>query len=160
MNSIASIVVGAPVVETTNLYPGLTITASGEISVFYSYGSTADSIPAGTSQTIYAPQGTNITLTARPSFFIYSFAGWTGATTSSKGTIHMILNSPLSLTANYSFNYISIRILSAIVVAAVVVVLVLTRRSRVKSSSTHSGEDDKQLWEACNFISSINCASQ
>jgi hypothetical protein len=130
VDNTASTVVGAPLVETATFYPGLTITASSGISVSYTYGATSGFIPEGTSQTIFAPQGTNITLTASPTLFIYSFSGWTGSTISSESTISVVLNSPLSLTANCSFNYVNIGILSAVVTAAVIVLTLTIRRVR------------------------------
>jgi len=135
--NIASIVVNAPLVEAATFYPGLTITASSEIAVSYSYGSMAGSISAGTSKTIFAPQGTNITLTASPTFFIYSFGGWNGATTSGDSTIYMILDSPLSLMTSYSFNYLNIGIMSAAVVVAMVLVFTRIRHMRAPLSLLH-----------------------
>lgn len=133
-SNTASMVVNAPLVETATFYPGLTITASSETSVSYSYGSMSGFLPAGTSQTIFAPQGTNITLMASPTSFIYSFGGWSGATTSGESAIYVILNFPLSLMTSYSFNYLNIGILSAIlVVATAVMVLVFIKRGRMKT---------------------------
>jgi hypothetical protein len=125
MSSMASAVVNSPLFETANFYPGLAITASSGTSVSYSYGSTSGSISAGTSKIIFVPKGTNVTITASPTSFIYSFSGWSGATTSSENTISIILNSPLSLTANYSLNYINIGILSVVVIVPLVVVVAL-----------------------------------
>lgn len=130
MNDTASIVVNAPLVETATFYPGLTIATSNGISVSYIYGSISGSIPAGTSKTIFAPKGTNITITASPTFFVYSFSIWTGSTISSESTTYVILNSPQSLTASYSFSYINISILSAVVIAAAVMVLLFIRRKK------------------------------
>jgi hypothetical protein len=138
-SSTASTVVGASFVETATFYLGLTIVSSSGISVSYSYGATAGSIPAGTSQTIFAPQRTNITLTASPKLFIYSFDGWTGSTTSSGSTISVVLNSPLSLTANYSFNYVNIGILSAVAIAAVAVFAITIRRVKGGSHQRRRG---------------------
>jgi hypothetical protein len=138
-SNTASTVAGAPLVETATFYPGLTIVSSSGISVSYIYGATAGSVPAGTSQTIFAPQGTDITLAASPTLFIYSFEGWTGSTTSGGSMISAVLNSPMSLTANYSFNYVNIGIMSAIVIAAVTVFAITIRRVKGGSHQRRRG---------------------
>ena len=127
--------VDSPLTETATFYPGLTITASGKVSVSYAYGATAGSIPSSMPMTIYAPLGTNIQLTAKPRLFIYSFSGWTGSVISTKSTISAVLNGPLSITAIFSYNYVNIATMFAIVVAAIVAAIVLITLRRRKTIS-------------------------
>jgi hypothetical protein len=127
----ANMVVNAPLAETATFYPGLTITTANEIAVAYGYGSVAGTIPAGTSRIIFAPPGTDITLTASPTSFLYSFAEWSGAKISSDSAIHMILSSPLSVQASSSLNYLNMGILcGAAAVVTVVIIYTLVRRRR------------------------------
>jgi hypothetical protein len=106
--------------ETATFYSGLTISTSGRGTVTYSGGGTAGAIKTATTQTIFFPSGTNIQLTAKSRFFIYSFTGWTGASVISQNNTSIVLNSPLSITANYSYNYV------VIVIGFVVLVTILT----------------------------------
>jgi hypothetical protein len=124
-------VVNSPLVEAATFYPGLVVTTSSHVSVSYSYGATANSIPSGTVVTVYAPLGTTIQLTAKPKLFIYSFGGWTGSFIGSQSTISEALNSPLAITAHYSYNYVNIGIMAlvAIVVITGLTFFVLQRRS-------------------------------
>ena len=131
-------VVNAPLTETAIFYPGLTITMSNHISGSYAYGTVIGSISPSTPKTIFAPSGTNIQLTAKPKLFIYSFSGWTGSATSNKSTISVVLNAPLSITANFSYNYVNIGILFVAVIAVIVAVIVLVALRRRKSMANVS----------------------
>jgi len=114
-----------PLTETATFYPGLTITASGKLSVSYVYGTTFGLIPSSTPDTIYAASGTNIQLTAKPKLFIYSFAGWTGSVTDNKNDIFTELDVPQNINANFSYNYLNIGIIFAGVIAAIIAVVFL-----------------------------------
>jgi hypothetical protein len=140
----ASAIVNAPLIETATFYPGLTITPSSKGSVSYSGGAITGSIQTATPGTVFAPQGTTIQLIAKSKLFIYSFAGWTGSSVSSKNTVSIVLNSPLSISANFSYNYVIIWIVSAMVIAAIIILtLLMLRRRRSKRHITRSMSQDE-----------------
>jgi len=129
----ASVIVNAPLMETATFYPGLTITTSSRGSVSYSAGTITGSTQDVTSKTIFAPVGTTIQLAAKSKFFIYSFTGWTGSSTNNEKTFSVVLNSPSSLSANFSYNYFIIGIGFFALIAAVIVLAFLSlRRKRSK----------------------------
>ena len=140
-------VVNAPLTETAIFYPGLTITMANHISGSYAYGSVIGSISPSTPKTIFAPSGTNIQLTAKSKLFIYSFSGWTGSATSNKSSISVVLNAPLSITANFSYNYVVIGVVSVAVIAVIVaaaVFVALRRRKSVSNVSPSQSETHDQ----------------
>jgi hypothetical protein len=129
-----SMSINSPLVETAIFYPSITITTPNKISVSYSWGTTKGSIPEGTTQTFFAPLGTEISLTARPTLFLYSFAGWTGVNTSTNSDILVVLDSPQNLSVSYSYNLISIGGIVAVSAIAITVLLIyIYRRKRPKS---------------------------
>jgi Divergent InlB B-repeat domain len=129
----ASVIVNAPLMETATFYPGLTITTSSRGSVSYSAGTITGSTQDVTFKTIFAPVGTTIQLAAKSKFFIYSFTGWTGSSTNNEKTFSVVLNSPSSLTANFSYNYVIIGIGFFALIAVVIVLAFLSlRRKRSK----------------------------
>jgi Divergent InlB B-repeat domain len=134
--------VDEPLTETATFYPGLTINASGNISVSYSNTAVSGSVPSGKSEAIYVPAGTEINLTARPILFIYAFRGWTGAAVSGNSKLSLTLNSPQTVTAASSFNYINIGI--AVVVIIVIIAIVAVVAARKKNKPVVSAPEGEQ----------------
>lgn len=132
-NTSALTTVDAPVTETANFYPGLTVSVSSKILVSYTYGATVGQIPSDTIKTIYAPPGTNIKLTGNPKLFIYSFGGWTGSMGDNRSNVSTVLDAPQNIDANFSYNYIIIGIISAVILAVIVAAVVLIFRGRRQS---------------------------
>ncbi|HEV2389778.1 MAG TPA: hypothetical protein VGS04_03545 [Nitrososphaerales archaeon] len=131
-----------PLSENATFYPGLAIAADGGTNVAYSYGSTAGMVQAGTIKTLYVPPSTNVTLRATPSLFVYSFASWQGMglTKSTKPTLAITVDSPVTVTGASSFALPVI--LGIVVVAAIVIILAVSllvrsrrRRKQIDSSS-------------------------
>jgi hypothetical protein len=134
-NSISTqIVVNAPLTETATFYPGLTITASGNVSVAYSNAAATGSVHPGISKVIYFPAGTDIQLIAKTKLFIYSFSGWTGLTTSGKSKISIMLDAPQNIITSSSYNYINIGIAIIVVIVIIVLVIVAVARKKKKPS--------------------------
>ena len=131
-DSSASVIVNAPLTETATFYPGLTITTSGKGSVSYSAGATNGETGDAPSKTIFAPQGTTVELAAKPKSFIYSFTGWTGAGSSNDKTTSIVLDSPVNLTAAFSYNWVIIGTGFAVLIAAVIVLAFLSVLKRSK----------------------------
>jgi len=142
--------VNGPVNETAVFYPGLTLSVAAGGSVTYSYGAIVGHVSSG-DHVIYVPPGTNITLDASPSSFLYSFGGWSISRISSKPLIGVVVNAPTSSVASFSYNLLTIGVLVAVLIAIVGVVVLYrsrsarknTRESRLPSSS---GDQDLDDW--------------
>lgn len=131
-DSSGNVTIDSPVTETAVFYPGLTMTVSGKISVYYTYGTVTGAVPAGAPETIYAPVGTSVQLTAKPKSFIYSFAGWTGAVTDNKSSIATVLDAPQNINADFAYNYRNIGLIAAgiIIVIAAAIILIIRRKKK------------------------------
>jgi hypothetical protein len=130
-SNIASFSATAPVNETAIFYLGLNIVAGSSASVTFSYGATAGTVPAGKASVIYVPPSSNVTLTAEPTSFAYSFDGWTGASTSTASTVVLGVNEPQTMIARSGYDYLNIGgIVVAIIILAVGITLALVRRSK------------------------------
>jgi hypothetical protein len=110
-------------------YPGLTITSGGDGSVSYVVES-ASPVQAGASSTVYLPVGTTVTFRENPSSFLYEFAGWTGAASGTNGSVSIVVNGPTSVGAGFSYNYVNIGGIVALVVVVASVAGFAIRRKR------------------------------
>jgi hypothetical protein len=135
--------VNAPLTETATFYPGMTINASGNVSVSYSFGVVTGVVHSGTSRIIYAPTGTDIHLIAKPKLLIYSFSGWTGSTISNKSKLSVVMNAPQNMITGSAYNYINIVITSAVVIAVIVAAIVIISRKRKKPLATDREPETK-----------------
>lgn len=75
-------------------------------------GSVGVNPPSPTSDGYY-PAGTHVTLTATPSSAAYKFSNWTGTTSSSTNPLAVTMNSPVSETANFAQNTVSVTVASS-----------------------------------------------
>ena len=144
------IVLEQPINATAAFYPGLEITATGSVSVSFSYLGSQSAGSSGTAQTkgtvspgstdeVYVPPTSSVTLRAAPTSFLYAFAGWLGLHTSA-GTVVFTITGPVSLTAESGLNYANIGILVVLLVLIVSLVLVMaTRRSRRPATELPTG---------------------
>src|SRR2546426_284765 len=96
-----TILVGGPMSEIAILYPGLTITAGAGGSVSYSYGGISGTVAGGSTRTLYVPTGTTVMVVASPSSS-YTFAQWSGATSSNRSTVNVTVAGPAPETAPFS----------------------------------------------------------
>jgi hypothetical protein len=124
-----SIIVSSPISETANFDPGLTITSGNGGSVLYSYGTVSGSVPPGSTSTIYAPPGTQVTLTAVPSSILYGFTAWNASTGLSGSSVSVTLNAPYTATASFGLNFVTISVIVIILVVVIIMAVVLLRRS-------------------------------
>lgn len=122
-SSQTSIVVDGPLLENATFYPGLTITASADGAVGYSYGSQSGTVPAGGSTMVFAPVGTKISLTANPSLPIYKLDHWSPQSMGASVGTSVTLDTPAVVQATFGLNLI---VVGGIVGTAIVVVVVLT----------------------------------
>ncbi len=127
-DSSVLVTVESPIAENANFYAGLTISATNGGLVSYTYGSASGTIPEGESRSIFVPPGTNVSLTALPSSFLYAFTAWGGAISTNVDKISVTVTSPLSMHANYSYNYFSIGLIIVAVLGLVVTVTFAARR--------------------------------
>jgi hypothetical protein len=125
-----SITVGFAITEEAVFYPGLTMIAGNDGSVSYAAGTAVPTgvVQGGKASTVYAPPATTATLTEKPSSFLYEFTGWTEGASGSSGAISVTLNAPITIRANFSYDYVSIGGIIAVIVAVVAVAAVVLRR--------------------------------
>ena len=117
--------------ERAVFYPGLTMASGDNGGLTYSYGDKTGTIASGTPQTIYAPQGSVISLRAVPSSLLYAFNGWNPASTGTSGQTSFTLDSPAAIQASFSLNLVVILgIVGAVAAIALVSVLALKTRSK------------------------------
>jgi hypothetical protein len=136
----SSIQADGPITEAATFYPGLTITAGSNVAVVYSYLSQSGTVRAGTTLTVYAPEGTSIWLSANPSSIFFQFGGWAPASTGSSGVSTLTLDSPSAVHASFSINPVAVGggIAGLIVVVAVVAFLMKSRRKSKSSKPKES----------------------
>ena len=137
-NSTATDVeVEGPINETALFYPGLNLGVESGGSVTYSYGSTLGQASAG-QRVLYVSPGTNVTLTANPTSFFYSFEGWAVSQTSGKSAIALVVSAPTSTEATFSYNVVTIGALggAVVLVAAIAAIYFLRTRGRVSPLQT------------------------
>src|SRR2546422_695807 len=134
-----TIFVVGPISEIAILYPGLTIHAGDGGSVSFSFGSTSGTVASGSSQTLYVPFGTIVTIVASPSS-TYTFTQWSGASSSNRSSVTVTVAGPAQVTAHFAFSAgAALAFYSAIAAVAIIAALVLiglivrrrTRRSQV-----------------------------
>ncbi len=124
-NPIAALVINGPLFETATFFPGLTVVAPDNMAILYSYGTTSGSIHPGSTNTVFAPKGTSIRLLAESKLFVFSFTGWSGASSSNEAGITLAMNKPQSITANEQINYgvVSLLGLGALALVGMVIFL-------------------------------------
>src|SRR5438094_3473100 len=130
-----TILVGGPMSEIAILYPGLTITAGAGGSVSYSYGGISGTVAGGSTRTLYVPTGSTVMVVASPSSS-YTFAQWSGATSSNRSTVNVTVTGPAQATAHFSLSasaalafYSSIAAVG-IIIALVLIAVAVRRRRR------------------------------
>ncbi len=134
-SEVQSITVGGAINQTATFLAGLTVEASEQLSVSYAYANVSGELLHGSSQTVYAPYGTNITLTATSASFFYVFGSWSGAVESGNSSVCLLLGSPLDVRATYSYNYVNIAftLLSSLGAIIVFLVVLVKRQAAHKS---------------------------
>ena len=127
-----SVAVEGPVNETATFEVGLTLAAGPGGSVAFAAGATTGIVAANDVLTVYVPEGTTVSLTAQPGSLLEGFAGWSGAVSGSAPHVSVVVRSPSSVRADFTWNLMAILGLSTLAVLAVlgVVLLLLVRRRR------------------------------
>src|SRR5437867_3119870 len=132
-----TVLVAGPISEIAILYPGLTITAGAGGSISYSYGGISGTVAGGSTRTLYVPTRTTVMVVASPSSS-YTFAQWSGATSSNRSTVNVTVTGPAQATAHFSLSasaalafYSSIAAIGIII--ALVLLAVAVRRGRRRS---------------------------
>jgi len=128
--------VNGPIVENATFYPGLKIVVGSNGGVSYSYDSQTGTVPPGGTATIFVPTGTQVSLTANPSNFLYQFKGWAPNSVGSSSRESVTLDIPNSIQASFALNLITIfAILGVAIVAILSSDFALRRRSKPKTHS-------------------------
>ncbi len=128
-----SLTMNQPANVTALFYPGLTIVAGAGGSVAYAYGAVSGTVPAGGSLTVYAPIGTQITLTAQPSSVANAFESWNGGANGSSAATAVTLSAPMTVSAAFGPNLLLVVGVGGgvfLAVLAAVFLLLLARRRR------------------------------
>jgi Divergent InlB B-repeat domain len=109
------VVVAGPLSENATFYVQLVITAAAGTNIAFSYPSQAGTVQAGSTKTVHVPPSANVTLRASPSFFIYSFASWHGASVANAKTSSLVLavDSPGAVVGTSSYNPAGVLVLAS-----------------------------------------------
>jgi hypothetical protein len=135
----AQLLVNGPLNESATLYPGLTLMIGSGGEVSFAGGNLTGKVGGSASTTIYAPSGTNISLTAIPDVF-YTFGGWANRTAGTS-RISLTLTNPQSAQVSFSTDWREIALLGAGLLGVVGTAAVLIWRRRglkgAQSGSDH-----------------------
>jgi hypothetical protein len=129
-NSTAFLQVQSPITETPIFDPSVTIESSNGGSISYAYAASTGMVSGGSISTISVAPNSTISLSATPSSFLYSFAGWSGFNTGKSSEVAVVVDSPLTMTSTFSFNY-TIALIIAVVTALIVAIIVVFVRRKV-----------------------------
>ncbi|TLX92752.1 MAG: hypothetical protein E6K96_10145 [Thaumarchaeota archaeon] len=127
-----SITVDRGISEQASFLPGLTLIASDGGTVAASFASSSRTIAGG--RTYYLPPGTNISLSATPSFFLYQFNRWSGSSSSTPSTVQFKLTTPLTYRAEFGFNYINLGLIAGAILFLAAAAYAVSRGGRRSSS--------------------------
>jgi hypothetical protein len=117
------VVVAGPLNEKATFYVKLAITADAGTNIAFSYPSQTGTVQAGTTKTLYIPSS-NVTLRATPSFFIFSFASWQGASgATARSPLVLVVDSPSAVTGTSSYNYAGVLVLASAAAALLINIL-------------------------------------
>ena len=132
--------------ETAVFYPGITIDATGPISVSYSDGSVSGSTHAGAKAEVFVPPSSTMSLTASNFGFLTTFGGWSGASNSSDTSTSFVVEGPVVVASASEYDYFAIVILVVVIsVVAAATALVLAKRHS-KYSVRGPGEHRPEPW--------------
>ena len=122
---------GTPAQETAVFYPGVTIHATGPMSVSYKDGSVSGTVSAGEEVEVYVPPSSEFSLSTPSVPFLISFEGWRGSSNSTNTVTSILVDGPEVVTSSSEYNYLEIGIL-VLTIALVVIAgtLFLTKRRR------------------------------
>jgi hypothetical protein len=124
------VVLGGPFNSTALFYPGITLNADGPVSITYQDSSTSGTVSAGARTVVYVPPNSTLSLSASPAPFLYSFKGWSGASTSSSPSVALAVNGPEAVTASSSYSYIDIAIILAVSILIILGVILALRMTK------------------------------
>jgi len=99
---------GAPSEEKASFYPGVTIHVSGPSSVSYSDGAVSGTVSAGTTEVVYVPPGSALSLTGSTIPLWTSFSGWRGASNSTSSSITISVNRPVAINASSGYDLLGL----------------------------------------------------
>src|SRR5712692_2948570 len=127
-----SIMVDRGVSEQASFLPGLTLIASDGGTIAATFVGSSQTVAGG--RTYYLPPGTNVSLAATPSFFLYQFNGWSGSSNTTLSPVEFEMMTPLTYRAQFGFNYTNLGVIAGVVLFLVVAAYLVSRRGRKSSS--------------------------
>jgi hypothetical protein len=139
--NLTSILANGPIKENATFYPGLRISAGENGAVSYAYDTQTGFVPGGTSLVVYAPVGSEISLSANPSSLLYQFSAW-APISGNAGQTTVRLESPSAIQGTFSLNLVVVGgIAGAIAAIALVSIIALRGKSSARrlSLSTKKG---------------------
>jgi hypothetical protein len=125
-----------PASETALFYPGVTIYATGPMSVSYKDESVSGAIPGGATEVVYVPSSTLLNLATSSVAFWDSFQGWRGAINSSDASTSFTVDGPTTVTSTSGYNYAGIGVLSVVVLLVAIVGTFALRKRRLSQHDT------------------------
>ena len=129
-SSSATILVTRPMNITAEFYAGLSLSAGSNGHVTYSYGSNSGTVSAGSSELVYVPLGTNVSLSASSDSLFYSEGSWnTGNDTAGSSSPFLVtVSSPMMVGASFGLNVTMLALIGAVVVGLIVAVAFIVLR--------------------------------
>jgi hypothetical protein len=118
-NSSVGLVVEGVISERATFYVSVLLVSNDGGSIEYAVGPKVGVVRPGSSTTVYAPEGTSVTVKAVPSSLFFVFSKWGGSTSASTNPITFSAGSPVAVEADFSVNMILRLELAAIVVGVV-----------------------------------------
>jgi hypothetical protein len=128
-----SVFVEAPITETAEFYPTMTLYISNDGKVNCNNGFTNRTMPGGSAYTWDVPINTTISLSAAPSQPFYEFKQWFGDVNSTNPSITIVVTSPTTIHAIFDLNWLYIgTIIAGIAVVAISLLVFWRIRKRAK----------------------------
>jgi hypothetical protein len=121
-NSAARLVLNGSVEEVPVFDAQLKLSVGSRGSVTYVSAFGEGLVGQGVTEGLSFPAGSNVTLVASPSSFLYAFSGWSGSHTGGDGRVALTIDSPMQIRANFALNYAA---LAAVIVLYTIAVLLV-----------------------------------
>jgi len=134
ISTIIPLTVNRGLSEQASFLPGLTLVASDGGTITASFAGSSQTIAGG--RTYYLPPGTNIAVSATPSFFLYQFNGWSGSNNSALSSFEFSMTTPLTYRAEFAFNYIVLGAIAGIILVLALAAYLVSRRLHETSSGS------------------------
>jgi len=129
-SSNTKIVVTGPLNITAEFYAMLSVNSGSSGHVTYNYGSNSGTISAGSTEMLYVPPGTNVSMSASSDSPFYSAGSWSSGNQSSESSSPFIvtISSPMTVGVTFDLNFTIIALIGAVAVGLIAAVAFLMIR--------------------------------